>query len=83
MKSNKIADGIFHLGSNINNGDLFEGMWPIPDGVSLNSYIVKGEKTAIIDLVDDWDNAPEDLLKQLKSIDVDLIMKHRKANTDQ
>ncbi len=70
MKSNKIADGIYQIGSNINNGDLFEGLWPIPDGVSLNSYIVKGEKTAIIDLVDDWANAPENLLKHLKSIDL-------------
>lgn len=70
MKSNKIAEGIYQLGSNINNGDLFEGLWPIPEGVSLNSYVVKGEKTAIVDLVDDWDSAPEDILKQLKSIDV-------------
>lgn len=71
MKSNKIAEGIYQLGSNINNGDLFEGMWPIPDGVSLNSYIVKAEKTAIIDLVDDWNGAPENLLKQLKSINIE------------
>ncbi|QEN06184.1 FprA family A-type flavoprotein [Thiospirochaeta perfilievii] len=72
MKSNKIADGIFQLGANINNGDLFEGLWPIPDGVSLNSYIVKGEKTALIDLVDDWDNAPNNLLNQLDQIDIEL-----------
>ena len=72
MKNNKISDGIYQIGANIDNGDLFEGMWPIPDGVSLNSYIVKGEKTAIIDLVDDWDNAPKKLLEHLKSIDVKL-----------
>lgn len=72
MESNRITDGIYHLCSNINNGDLFEGMWPIPDGVSLNSYVVKGEKTAIIDLVDDWDGAPDNLIKQLKSINVEL-----------
>jgi flavorubredoxin len=71
VNSIKVAEGIYHIGSNIDNGDLFEGMWPIPDGVSLNSYVVKGEKTAIIDLVDDWNNAPENLLKQLKSIDVE------------
>lgn len=70
MQSNKIAEGIYHIGSNINNGDLFEGMWPIPEGVSLNTYVVKGEKTAIIDLVDDWNGAPDNLLKQLESIDV-------------
>ncbi len=82
MNTGKIADGIYRIGSNINNGDLFEGLWPIPDGVSLNSYVVKGEKTALIDLVDDWDNAPEDILKQLKNIDVEpkdidyLILNH-------
>lgn len=79
MSSNKIAEGVYQLGSNINNGDLFEGLWPIPDGVSLNSYVVKGEKTAIIDLVDDWDGAPENMVKQLKSIgleksDIDYII---------
>jgi len=81
-KAVKITDGIFRLGSNIENGDLFEGMWPIPDGVSLNSYIVKGDKTALIDLVDDWDSAPSDLKEQLESIPVNpseidyLILNH-------
>lgn len=81
-KAVKITDGIFRLGSNIENGDFFEGMWPIPDGVSLNSYIVKGDKIALIDLVDDWDNAPSDLKEQLESIPVDpseidyLILNH-------
>jgi flavorubredoxin len=28
---------------------LFEGVWDIPEGVSLNSYVIKGDKTAIID----------------------------------
>lgn len=71
MNAIEIADGIYRIGSNIDNGDLFEGMWPIPDGVSLNSYVVKGEKTAIIDLVDDWDTAPADVKKQLSEISVD------------
>lgn len=69
-KAVKITDGIYRLGANIENGDLFEGMWPIPDGVSLNCYIVKGEKTALIDLVEDWAQAPSDILKQLASISV-------------
>lgn len=71
-KAVTITDGIFRLGSNIENGDLFEGMWPIPDGVSLNSYIVKGDKTALIDLVSDWDNAASDLKEQLESIPLSL-----------
>ena len=69
-KAVKITDGIYRLGANIENGDLFEGMWPIPDGVSLNCYIVKGEKTALIDLVEDWDHAPSDIQNQLASIPV-------------
>ncbi|MBI9097655.1 MAG: FprA family A-type flavoprotein [Spirochaetaceae bacterium] len=46
-------------------------MWPIPDGVSLNCYIVRGEKTALIDLVEDWDSAPSDIEDQLASIPVE------------
>jgi anaerobic nitric oxide reductase flavorubredoxin len=82
MKPQKISEGIYRIGANIENGDLFEGLWPIPDGVSLNSYILKGEKTALIDLVRDWDNAPGKVLDQIRSIpleveDLDyLIMNH-------
>ncbi len=76
-------EGIYRLGANVKNGDLFEGLWPIPDGVSLNSYIVQGEKTALIDLVKDWDNAPSKLEDQLKSININienidyLVLNHR------
>jgi flavorubredoxin len=72
MKAQKIADGIYRIGANITNGDLFEGMWTIPDGVSLNAYVVKGEKTALIDLVRDWDDAPMKIRDQLASLSVDL-----------
>jgi len=68
MKAVKMTDGIYRLGANIKNGDLFEGMWPIPNGVSLNCYIVKGEKTALIDLVRDWEEAPSVIKNQLASI---------------
>ncbi|MDA3901723.1 MAG: FprA family A-type flavoprotein [Spirochaetes bacterium] len=72
MKAVEIAKNIYFVGANIRNGDLFEGMWPIPDGVSLNSYIVKGEKTALIDLVRDWDNAPKSLTEQLTSLGISI-----------
>lgn len=32
--------------------DLFEGMYRVPDGVTYNSYVVKGEKIAVVDSVD-------------------------------
>ena len=68
MQARQIAEGIYRIGANITNGDLFEGMWPIPEGVSLNSYVVWGEKVALIDLVRDWDEAPSRVREQLDSI---------------
>ena len=68
MKAVKMSDGIYRVGANIKNGDMFEGMWPIPDGVSLNCYVVKGRETALIDMVDDWNNAPGQIREQLESI---------------
>jgi len=70
MKAIKMVEGIYRVGANIENGDMFEGMWPIPNGVSLNCYLVKGEKTALIDLVRDWDGAPLTIKEQLESIHV-------------
>jgi flavorubredoxin len=72
MKAQKIAEGIYRIGANITNGDLFEGMWTIQDGVSLNAYVVKADKVALIDLVRDWDEAPMKIRDQLASIPVDI-----------
>ena len=70
MKKLNIADGIHMLTVNVENM-LFEGMWEIANGVTLNSYIVQGEKTAIIDGVIDWDGIPENLYRELGEIGVD------------
>ncbi|MBN2652926.1 MAG: FprA family A-type flavoprotein [Spirochaetales bacterium] len=80
MKAIKMAENIYRVGANIENGDLFEGMWPIPDGVSLNAYVLTGLKTALIDLVRDWDNAPDELTKQIDELGIKkfdyLILNH-------
>ena len=68
MKAQLISEGSFCLHADISNTDLFEGIWPIPNGVSLNAYIVKGEKTALIDLVRDWSEAPTQFEDCLSSI---------------
>jgi flavorubredoxin len=68
MKAAKIADGIYCVHADIHTNDLFEGIWPVPNGVSLNSYFVQGEKSALIDLVRDWDSAPNQILDCLSSI---------------
>ncbi len=82
MKAYPISDSVWALHADIDSEDLFEGIWPIPHGVSLNSYLVKGEKVALIDLVRDWCEAPRELEGQLaaagvKLADVDfLILNH-------
>ncbi|MDW7992334.1 MAG: FprA family A-type flavoprotein [Anaerolineae bacterium] len=51
MPAVEIRPNIFWIGVNDRTTDLFEGYWPIiPEGVSYNAYIVRGEKTALIDL---------------------------------
>jgi flavorubredoxin len=82
LKAMPVSEGIYCIHTDIQTDDLFEGIWPIPDGVSLNTYIVKGEKIALIDLVRDWTDAPKQLEYALNSIGLDfssidyLILNH-------
>ena len=48
----KISDRIYSDGVNDNDKALFEGLWPLPYGVSYNSYLVVDEKIALIDTVE-------------------------------
>lgn len=48
----KISDKIYYVGVNDDDKVLFEGLWPIPLGVSYNSYVVVDEKIALIDTVE-------------------------------
>lgn len=71
MKPNEIAHNIWRVYAKIGNKDLFEGIWPIPNGVMLNSYIVKGtEKTALIDYVKEWECAQEEVHAQMQNLGV-------------
>lgn len=70
MKKIQLAGGIHMLSMNVEDM-LFEGIWEIANGVTLNSYVVKGDKTAIIDGVIGWDGIPETLYKNLEEINVD------------
>lgn len=48
----KIADGITYIGVNDHETELFEGQYAVPNGMSYNSYVVTGEKIAVMDTVD-------------------------------
>lgn len=48
----KISGKIFYVGVNDTDKVQFEGLWPLPYGVSYNSYLVVDEKVALIDTVE-------------------------------
>lgn len=48
----KITDSVYYVGVNDRSKTKFENMWPIPHGVSYNSYLIVDEKVALIDCVD-------------------------------
>ncbi|MCL2093567.1 MAG: FprA family A-type flavoprotein [Treponema sp.] len=70
MKAQAIADGIYCIHADIRTEDYFEGIWPIPHGVSINSYLVIGEKIALIDLCRDWGGAPQQMEENLHSLGI-------------
>ncbi len=50
MTRKQITNGIYYVGVNDRTTTRFEGLWPLPYGVSYNSYVVTGnQKCAIID----------------------------------
>lgn len=47
-----ITDSIKYVGVNDKTIDLFEGQYPVPNGVSYNSYVLTDEKIVVFDTVD-------------------------------
>ncbi len=48
----EIVQGIHYVGANDRTKRRFEGLWPLPHGVSYNAYLIEDEKTALIDTID-------------------------------
>ena len=48
----KISQDLFWVGANDRRLSLFEGVYPVPIGVSYNSYLLMDEKTVLLDTVD-------------------------------
>ena len=53
MAITEIRPGIHYVGVNDRTTTRFEGLWPLPIGVSYNSYLVVGEQVALIDTVEE------------------------------
>lgn len=48
----QITKDILYVGVNDHSIDLFEGQYPVPNGMAYNSYVILDEKIAVLDTVD-------------------------------
>ena len=48
----KVTEEIVYVGVNDHELDLFEGQYAVPAGMAYNSYVIRDEKTAVMDSVD-------------------------------
>ena len=46
-----VSEDVFYVGVNDRETHLFENMWPLPKGVTYNSYVIKDEKNVLVDTV--------------------------------
>jgi len=80
MHVQKVMDDIYRLAVNIEDENyLFEGIWPIPNGISINSYLIKGEKNVLIDLTQNIMDFPKAITEQMGGLqlgveDIDIII---------
>ena len=49
----EVAPEITYIGVDDHTIEMFENQYKVPLGVSYNSYLIKGEKTAVVDTTDD------------------------------
>lgn len=75
----ELTSNVYWIGGSDKRLSLFENLFPIPNGVSYNSYFISDEKTAVLDTVDESvkdifiDNVKE--LTKEKSLDY-IIIQH-------
>ena len=48
----RITNDIFYIGVNDHHIDLFEGLYPVPNGMAYNSYLIHDERIAVMDSVE-------------------------------
>jgi flavorubredoxin len=75
-----VTEDIFWVGVNDHKTELFEELWPLPHGVSYNAFLIRDEKTALIDAVkkeffDEFLKQIQPLLENGRKIDY-LIINH-------
>lgn len=74
----KISKEIQYIGVDDTTLDLFESQYPVPEGISYNSYVILDEVVAVMDTVDkrgqqEWET---NLVKALDGRSVDFLVLH-------
>lgn len=74
----EIKPGVYWTGINDRTTDLFEGMWPLPNGISYNSYLIEDEKLALVDSVKSYFEREflEKIEEKIDPSDIDYIIVH-------
>ncbi|MBP5698531.1 MAG: FprA family A-type flavoprotein [Alphaproteobacteria bacterium] len=76
MQNRQLSDNIYYVGVDDKDIDLFEGQYIVPNGIAYNSYVIKDDKTAVIDTVDK--RASKEWLQNLEEVlngrDVDYLV---------
>lgn len=75
----EITDNIYYVGVNDRQKHLFEGLWPLPAGVSYNSYLIVDDKVCLIDTVeaDFFSQFMENIHEVIGDRDIDyLVVNH-------
>ncbi len=78
----KLTEDIFYVGVNDDKITLFEGLYPVSDGMAYNSYVIADEKTAVMDTVaegfaEEWLQGIEQALSETGKTAPDyLIIQH-------
>ncbi|MDD2584824.1 MAG: FprA family A-type flavoprotein [Bacteroidales bacterium] len=66
MKKIIVSNRVHYIGTNDRRKHLFENNWPLPYGVSYNSYLIADNKTALIDTLEF--GSKDDYLEEIESI---------------
>ena len=52
MKDTFVSEDIIYIGADDKTIDLFESQYVVPNGISYNSYLIKDDKTVVMDTID-------------------------------
>ena len=74
----EIVKDIYYVGVNDRKKEKFEGLWPLPNGVSYNSYLIVDEKVCLIDTVeaDFFSQFIENIREVIGDRPIDYIVTH-------